>query len=206
MTDSSRKPPSFSESLRPRAAKILQPIGRSLIRLGITANGLTLLGASLALVAGLLVAAGQTVWAAVVLVLAGPMDALDGTVARLSGVTSKFGAFLDSTSDRYSEGFVLTGVAIYGFNIRDQWIVVLAVVALWGSLLVSYTRSRAETLGVECKVGLLTRLERVVITIAMLLANPLRSDLPIGIGLIVLALGSHLTTIQRVLHVRRALQ
>jgi CDP-diacylglycerol--glycerol-3-phosphate 3-phosphatidyltransferase len=174
--------------------------------LGITANGLTLFGVGLAFIAGLLAAIGQSGWAAAVLILSGPIDALDGTVARLSGVIGKFGAFLDSTSDRYSEGFVLTGIALYGFNARDQWIVVLAVVALWGSLLVSYTRSRAETLGVECKVGMLTRLERVVITIVMLLANPLRPDLPIGIGLMVLAVGSHLTTVQRVLHVRRALQ
>jgi CDP-diacylglycerol--glycerol-3-phosphate 3-phosphatidyltransferase len=177
-----------------------------LIRWGITADGLTLLGVALAFIAGLLAAASQPGWAAIVLILSGPLDALDGTVARLSGVTGKFGAFLDSTCDRYSEGCVLVGVAIYGFNVHDQWLVVLAVVALWGSLLVSYTRSRAETLGVDCKVGVLTRLERVVITIVMLLANPLRPDLPIGIGLIALAMGSHITTLQRVLHVRRALQ
>ena len=206
MSEASPTPPSFSEGLRPKAAKILQPIGRGLIRLGITADGLTFLGLVIAVVVGVLAATGHLVWAGLALILSAPMDALDGTVARLSGVTSKFGAFWDSTVDRYSEASVLVGVMFYGLSLHDDWIISLPFVAMWGSLMVSYTRSRAEALGVDCKVGILTRLERVVITVAMLLLDPLWPHWPLLIGLIVLAAGSHVTAIQRILHVRRTMR
>ena len=204
MSERPPKPASFSESLRPKAAKILQPIGRTLIRLHITANMLTFFGFLLAAVSGLLAATGNLVWAGIMLLLAAPMDAFDGTVARLSGsAKSKFGAFWDSTLDRYSESFVLLGVLIYGLSRDNAWIVVLACVTVFGSLLVSYTRSRAETLGVECKVGIMTRLERVVVTILMLVLNPLYPDLPILLGLGLMALFTNVTVIMRIVHVRR---
>jgi len=206
MSEASPTPPSFSEGLRPKAAKILQPIGRGLIRLGITADGLTFLGFVIAVVVGVLAATGHLVWAGLALILSAPMDALDGTVARLSGVKSKFGAFWDSTVDRYSEASVLLGVMIYGVSLHDNWIMILPFVALWGSLMVSYTRSRAETLAVDCKVGILTRLERVVITVVMLLLNPLWPNWPLLIGLIALAAGSHVTVIQRIIHVRHTMR
>jgi len=204
MSEQSPKPASFSESLRPKAAKILQPIGRTLIRLHITANMLTFFGFVLAAVSGLLAATGNLVWAGIVLLLAAPMDAFDGTVARLSGsAKSKFGAFWDSTLDRYSESLVLLGVLIYGLSRNNDWIVVLAGVTVFGSLLVSYTRSRAETLGVDCKVGIMTRLERVVVTILMLVLNPLYPDVPVLIGLGLMALFTNVTVIMRIVHVRR---
>ena len=204
MSERPPKPASFSESLRPKAAKILQPIGRTLIRLHITANMITFFGFVLAAVAGLLAATGNLVWAGIVLLLAAPMDAFDGTVARLSGSTkSKFGAFWDSTLDRYSESLVLLGVLIYGLGRNNDWIVVLAGVTLFGSLLVSYTRSRAETLGVDCKVGVMTRLERVAVTILMLVLNPLYPDLPVLIGLGLMAVFTNVTVIMRIVHVRR---
>ena len=204
MSERPPKPASFSESLRPKAAKILQPIGRTLIRLHITANMITFFGFVLAAVAGLLAATGNLVWAGIVLLLAAPMDAFDGTVARLSGSTkSKFGAFWDSTLDRYSESLVLLGVLIYGLSRNNDWIVVLAGVTLFGSLLVSYTRSRAETLGVDCKVGVMTRLERVAVTILMLVLNPLYPDLPVLIGLGLMAVFTNVTVIMRIVHVRR---
>ena len=138
MTAQPPKPQSFSESLRPKAAKILQPIGRTLIRLHITANMLTFFGLLLAAVSGLLAATGNLVWAGIALLLAAPMDAFDGTVARLSGSSkSKFGAFWDSTLDRYSESLVLLGVLVYGLSRNNDWIVVLACVTIFGSLLVS---------------------------------------------------------------------
>ena len=204
MSEQSPKPASFSESLRPKAAKILQPIGRTLIRLHITANMLTFFGFVLAAVSGLLAATGNLVWAGIVLLLAAPMDAFDGTVARLSGsAKSKFGAFWDSTLDRYSESLVLLGVLIYGLSRNNDWIVVLASVTVFGSLLVSYTRSRAETLGVDCKVGIMTRLERVVVTVLMLVLNPLYPDVPVLIGLGLMAIFTNVTVIMRIVHVRR---
>ena len=204
MSEQPPKPASFSESLRPKAAKILQPIGRTLIRLHITANMITFFGFVLAALSGLLAATGNLVWAGLVLLLAAPMDAFDGTVARLSGsAQSKFGAFWDSTLDRYSESLVLLGVLIYGLSRDNAWIVVLACVTIFGSLLVSYARSRAETLGVECKVGIMTRLERVVVTILMLVLNPLYPDVPILIGLGLMAVFTNVTVIMRIVYVRR---
>jgi CDP-diacylglycerol--glycerol-3-phosphate 3-phosphatidyltransferase len=204
MPEQSSKPASFSESLRPKAAKILQPIGWALIRLHITANVLTFFGLLLAAVSGVLAAMGNLFWAGVLLLLAAPMDAFDGTVARLSGsIKSKFGAFWDSTLDRYSEGCVLLGIVIYGLNRNSDWIVVLAFVTLIGSLLVSYARSRAETLGVDCKVGIMTRLERVAVTIVMLLLNPFYPDVPLLIGLGLMAVFTNITVIMRIMHVRR---
>ena len=116
MSDSLPRPPSLSDSLRPKVAKMLQPLARGLIQLGISADALTLLGLVLAAIVGLLAATGQLMWAGLALILSGPMDALDGTVARLSGVTSKFGAFWDSTVDRYAEGLVMLGIVIYGLD------------------------------------------------------------------------------------------
>ncbi len=204
MSEQPPKSASFSESLRPKAAKILEPIGRLMVRWHITANMLTFSGMVLAAVSGLLAATGNLAWAGLVLLLAAPMDAFDGTVARLSGsIRSKFGAFWDSTLDRYSESLVLIGVLIYGLNRYDDGIVVLACVTIFGSLLVSYARSRAETLGVDCKVGIMTRLERVVVTIVMLLLNPLYPDAPVLIGLGLMAVLTHVTVIMRIVHVRR---
>ncbi len=204
MPEPTPKPASFSESLRPKAAKILEPIGRALIRLHITANMLTFIGVVLAAVSGLLAATGNLVWAGITLLLAAPMDAFDGTVARLSGSSkSRFGAFWDSTLDRYSESLVLLGVLIYGLNRHNDWIVVLTCITVFGSLLVSYARSRAETLGVDCKVGIMTRLERVVVTIVMLRLNPLYPDVPVLIGLGLMAVFTNITVIMRIVHVRR---
>jgi CDP-diacylglycerol--glycerol-3-phosphate 3-phosphatidyltransferase len=204
MSEQPPKPASFSESLRPKAAKILQPIGRTLIRLHISANMITFFGFLLAAASGLLAATGALVWSGIFLLIAAPMDAFDGTVARLSGSgKSKFGAFWDSTLDRYSESLVLLGVLIYGLSRNNDWIVVLACVTVFGSLLVSYTRSRAETLGVDCKVGIMTRLERVVVTILMLVLNPLYPDVPILIGLGLMAVFTNVTVIMRITHVRR---
>ena len=203
MSDQPPKPQSFSESLRPKAATILQPIGRTLIRLHITANMLTFSGMVLAVGVGVLVATGNLFIGGVLLIIAASMDAFDGTVARLSGIKSKFGAFWDSTLDRYSESFVLLGILIYGLNVQNNWMVVLTFMAVMGSILVSYARSRAETLGIDCKVGVLTRLERIVITVLMLLFYP---NVPLLIGLGLIAVLANFTVIQRIVYVRREME
>ena len=196
MADQVPKPQSFSDSLRPKVAGVLQPIGRWFIRLGISADAITVAGTLLMAVVGALLANGQFLWGGVLVLLSAPLDALDGTVARLAGVTSKFGAFLDSTSDRYAEGFILIGLSLYGLTRRDDAIVILAFIALWGSFAVSYTRARAEGLGYDCKIGLFTRFERFVLIIVMLLTGWI---LP---GLAALALLTHITALQRIVYVR----
>ncbi len=200
MSEQTPKPQSLSDSLRPKVAGILQPIGRGLIRMGITANAITIAGTLLMAVVGVLLASGQFLLGGLLVIASAPLDALDGTVARLSGVKSKFGAFLDSTSDRYADGFILLGLMLYGLNQRQDWMVILAFVAVWGSLLVSYTRARAEGLDLECKIGLLTRMERFIIIVVMLIFNLI---LP---GLIVLAVLTHVTAFQRIWYVRRVMR
>ncbi len=196
---STPRPASFSESLRPKVAVILNPIARGLIKLHLTADVLTFAGLLLAVAVGIAAANGQMLLAGILMLLSGPMDALDGAVARQSGsVNNKFGAFFDSTTDRYAEGFVLLGLSIYGLSINDQRIVLLSFIALWGSILISYTRARAEGLGIECKIGLFTRMERFVVVSAMLVLNQ------ILIGLIILAIFTHFTSLQRVVFVYRA--
>jgi CDP-diacylglycerol--glycerol-3-phosphate 3-phosphatidyltransferase len=198
LDNSSSQPISFTDRLRPAAAVVLQPIARGLMRLGFTANALTLLGLLLAVSVGLAAALGSIVLAGFLMLLSGPMDALDGTLARLSDTKNKFGAFFDSTADRYAEGFVLIGLSIYGLSLHDNQIVLLSFVAFWGSVMVSYTRARAEGLGLECKVGLFTRMERFVLVTAMLILNQV---LP---GLILLAALTHITALQRVFHIWHA--
>ena len=198
MSNSTYRSASLSERLRPKIAIFLQPVARGLLKRHITANVLTFFGLLLAVGVGIAVANGWLLPGGILMLLSGLLDALDGAVARQSGNQNSFGAFFDSTCDRYAEGFVLLGLSIYGLAINDQRVVVLAFVAFWGSLLISYTRARAEGLGIECKVGLFTRLERFVLISAMLILNQ------VLIGLIILAILTHLTAVQRSVHIWRA--
>lgn len=170
------------------------------MRLGVTPNSLTVLGMLMNLAAGLIAAGGNLVLAGVVWVLSGLFDGLDGALARRIGVTGKFGAFLDSMLDRYSDAFVLFGILIYAGDRGQLLETRLVFVTLVGSLLVSYTRARAESLGIDCKVGLLTRFERFLIIAAMLIAQQ------VTIGLLALSILTHLTVVQRMIHVWLSLQ
>ncbi|HEY6759637.1 MAG TPA: CDP-alcohol phosphatidyltransferase family protein, partial [Baekduia sp.] len=160
------------------------------------------------LVAAFLVTQRLFFLAGVAFILGSIMDTLDGRYSRMSGKGTPFGAFLDSTLDRIEEGVVLTTVAAYFADKDNQFAVAACVVAVLASLMVSYTRARAEALGVECKVGIATRAVRVVIlSIGLLFAN--------GAGLAdfhllepavyVLAALSTITVLQRIFHVRKAL-
>jgi CDP-diacylglycerol--glycerol-3-phosphate 3-phosphatidyltransferase len=170
------------------------------MKTGITPNALTVMGALVNGGVGVLAATGNLTLAGIVLLVSGLFDALDGALARRIGITSKFGAFLDSTLDRYSEAFVLGGVLVYAQRRGLALEELLAYVTLAGSLLISYTRARAESLGIDCKVGLLTRMERFLILSGLLIVQQLT------IGLLILAILTHVTVIQRVLHVWRTLR
>jgi CDP-diacylglycerol--glycerol-3-phosphate 3-phosphatidyltransferase len=126
----------------------------------------------------------------------GPVDALDGTMARLRGEPTEFGAFVDSVTDRYSELVIFGGLLYYYLQQGEGLLAVLAYLAAAGSVLVSYTRARAQSLGVETKVGLLTRLERYLILSPALVFN-----IP-HIALWILAVFTNLTALQRILDVR----
>ena len=181
-------------------ARFITPIVDVLIRLGVTPNMVTAFGFVANVVVGALAAAGYLVAAGIALPLFGAMDGLDGALARRTGKAGKFGAFLDSTLDRYSEAIVLFGLLVYASQRGLQAEQLLVYVTVVGSLMVSYTRARAESLGVDCKIGLLTRLERFVIMSAMLIFQQ------VTIGLLLLAVLTNVTALQRMVYVLRMLR
>ncbi len=167
-------------------------------RLGFTPNLLTILGFLLMIPIGGVLARGHFRVGALLILLAGAFDGLDGTLARMTDRVTIFGAFLDSTLDRYAEIVLYLGLLIFYLRFRDDLAVTLIYLTIVGSLLVSYTRARAEGIGVECKVGLFTRFERVAVLILGLLSGWMVPALAI------LAIFSNLTALQRMWHVYRA--
>jgi len=164
---------------------------------GISPNLVTGLGFCITIAAATLIVQGQFLAAGCILVISGLFDALDGTLARVAGRISRYGAFLDSTLDRYSEAILFLAVVIYYSNQGSRIEVILAFCAMIGSFLVSYTRARAEGVGVSCKVGMFTRAERwITLTLGLLFNQML-------LVLWILAILSNLTAIQRIYAVWR---
>lgn len=170
----------------------------------------TLLGLVLSIVTAFVIASGHIVVGGGLVLFAGIFDMFDGAIARVRNAATTFGAFLDSTLDRYSESIILGGLLLYALQRPDlhealwpwpneqQWLIGSIFVAVVGSLLVSYARARAEGLGLECKTGLLARPERVVIlTIGLLTGTTIWA-------LLLLAILSHVTAVERIVHVWRA--
>ena len=168
----------------------------------ITPNMLTLFGLVITGVGALLVAMGDLLVGGVVLAFAGLFDIFDGALARASGKVYRYGAFLDSTVDRYSEGVVYLGILIYFLDQHDGLRPIIVLIALAGSFLVSYVRARAQSLGFTCDVGILARPERVVIIVAGLLLESVGLKIggwtPLTVALVVLAVGTNFTAVQRV--------
>ena len=168
----------------------------------ITPNMLTLFGLVITGVGALLVATGQLLVGGIVLTFAGLFDIFDGALARAAGKVYRYGAFLDSTVDRYSEGVVYLGILIYFLDQHDGLRPIIVLIALAGSFLVSYVRARAQSLGFTCDVGILARPERVVIIVAGLLLESLGIKIggwtPLTVALVVLAVGTNFTAVQRV--------
>ncbi|HNS50946.1 MAG TPA: CDP-alcohol phosphatidyltransferase family protein [Anaerolineae bacterium] len=175
----------------------LEAIGRGLARTPLTPDFITLLGLALTAGVAALAAVGQIRWAGIAYIAAALFDSLDGALARARGGGSRFGAFLDSSVDRVEEGLVFLGLTIHYVLAGSAWEPPLILFATLMSLMVSYTRARAEGLGVACKDGLMTRLVRLVVLIAgMILGQVL-------IAVILIGAGSLVTSIHRVIHVRQ---
>jgi CDP-diacylglycerol---glycerol-3-phosphate 3-phosphatidyltransferase len=179
-----------------------------LIESRLTPNAISIAGLIGNIVAAVLVWQRYFFLAGIAFILGSVMDTLDGRYSRMSGKGTPFGAFLDSTLDRVEEGIVLTAVGAWFAELGNELAVAAVVAAVLFSLMVSYTRARAEALGVECKVGLATRAVRVVILSAGLLFAKIveigdRS--PLEWAIYALAVLTFLTTLQRVAHVRRQL-
>ena len=175
-----------------------------LIESRLTPNAISLTGFILCVVAAVLVWQDHLFWGGLAFVVGSVCDTLDGRYSRMSGKGTQFGAFLDSTLDRIEEGVVLAAVAVLFAQAGDDRAVGAVVIAVLASLMVSYTRARAEALGVECKVGIADRAVRVVILSAALLLTSFGLDV-LDIGVYVLAVLSVITVVQRIWHVRSEL-
>ena len=174
----------------------LNYIAQWLERTGITPNALTLIGFALTLVVAAVLAMGQLLVGGLLLIAAALFDTLDGALARRAGLTTVFGAFFDSTMDRYSEAVTLIALIYYYSAQPDGRTAVLLLAAtLVGSLMVSYTRARAEGLGIECKEGFFQRTERIVVLIIGLVTGWM---LPV---LAILAVLTNVTAVQRIVSV-----
>jgi CDP-diacylglycerol--glycerol-3-phosphate 3-phosphatidyltransferase len=179
-----------------------EAVRQGLIDSRLTPNAISLTGLVLNVVAAVLVWQEMFVLGGVAFVVGSVCDTLDGRYSRMSGKGTQFGAFLDSTLDRMEEGIVLTAVAVVCAKRDMQCATAAVVVAVIAYLMVSYTRARAEALGVECKVGIASRAVRVVIlSIGILFAD---LDLLAPAVYVLAALGS-VTVLQRILHVRKQL-
>ncbi|MFP5363843.1 MAG: CDP-alcohol phosphatidyltransferase family protein [Thermoleophilia bacterium] len=186
---------------RPRGNR-LEVLRDRLIASRLTPNQISMAGFTLNVVAAVLVWQHEFLIGGVVFIVGSICDTLDGGYSRMSGKGTPFGAFLDSTLDRIVEGIVLTAVAATFAQRGDELAVAAVVVAVMSSLVVSYTRARAEALGVECKVGIADRLVRVIILSAGLVFAALGALEP---AVYVLAALSTITVVQRILHVKRQL-
>ena len=201
-----------SPETRDRVRGLALPVALALGRLGLTPNALTILGFVGTVGAAVAAAAQQWTLAGILLLVFGVFDLFDGALARATGRTSRFGAFLDSTLDRTGENLVLAGVAVgcaqAGFTLG----VLLAVLAMAFASIVTYARAKAEVVGLHGEVGIAPRSERLVVLAAgLILAGIPGGVLGFGQAWLTLALGgitvaSAVTVIQRILHVKRQLE
>ena len=187
----------FTDLLRNRFKGILDPIAGFLNQLGLSPNAITLLGLFGTFLGAIFLATGHITVGGLIILAFAPLDALDGTMARLSGKSSTFGAFLDSVTDRYAELIIFGALLIY-FMQQQNWPgTILAYLAAAGSVLVSYIRARGQSVGFETKVGILTRVERFLVLIPCLIFNiPM-----VAVG--VIALFANITALQRIWDVNR---
>jgi CDP-diacylglycerol--glycerol-3-phosphate 3-phosphatidyltransferase len=205
----------ISKRNRERYLRVVGPVGDLFARSGVHPNVLSLAGLVLSAGAGLLYCQGRFFWAAWVVLFAGICDTLDGHIARQTNRNNSFGAFFDSTLDRYSDMFLFIGLAYYYagsvsvpsteiYGQASSWTVVIIVFVIAGSFMVSYTRARAESLGIQCRAGMMQRPERVTLLIigSLLGAVPAVGGLLMKLTLIVLAVSVNLTALYRIIYVR----
>ena len=192
----------FVSQLKSLATLALRPIAQFFIRVGFRADWLTLIGLLLNVVATSAFAMAQLQWGAAIMLFAGLCDILDGQVAREGRSETKFGALLDSTTDRYSEIFVYFGIGAYLVRAGEWFVSGILFFALAGSLMVSYVRARAEGLGEDCKVGFMQRPERLV----ALAIGGLIGHEGLVFVLVVLAVTTNYTVVERLAYIRNKLK
>ncbi|MCU0514117.1 MAG: CDP-alcohol phosphatidyltransferase family protein [Anaerolineae bacterium] len=202
-------PITLTDRLRRLVAAPLNSVAGWLHRRGIHPDMITTAGLVIVLVASLFIARGELQTGALILIAGLPLDALDGAVARIMQRQGHFGAVLDSTLDRYADGFIFAALS-YHFAVQGRLeMLVLAQLAAIGSFGVSYVRARADEVDVSVRVnvGLFTRLERLAVIVAMLLMpGLLLIPALLDIGMLILAVGTNITTLQRLWYVYRTLK
>jgi len=186
---------SLTDWARTQAGVILMPVARAMGRLGIHPNMVTILGLLLQVGVGVMLGLGYITLGGWLLLIVAPVDALDGALARALGKQSRFGAFLDSTLDRLSDAALILGLTVHYLRRGASTAIVLLLISLVAVMMVSYVRARAEAEGFSCKVGLLTRMERIIL-IGVLSAIGLPT-----VMIWALAVLSVFTVVQRVLYV-----
>lgn len=187
----------LTDQLRTRLKGVLDPLGTFFNRIGLMPNTMTILGLVGNTFGAFLLAQGHMLAGGILILLMGPVDALDGTMARLRGEAGKFGAFVDSVTDRYSELVIFGGLLYYYVRQGDGLATLAVYAAAAGSVLVSYVRARGQSVGWDTKVGILTRMERYLVLAPALVVNwPL-------VGIWIIAILGNLTALQRIIDVRR---
>lgn len=185
-------------NLRPYVKKFIDPLAR---KINIKPNYLTILGLLIALVAAYMFAMGSLLWGGIFIALSGFLDIIDGAVARNNNSITKFGGFLDSTADRFSDAFIIIGIIYGGFI---GWF--FGILALHASLSVSYVRARAEVEGIPCGVGIAERAERLVILmVGAFLGVFFGSNIMSAAVILIMVLG-YFTVLQRVYHTWKSMK
>ncbi len=188
---------SLTDRLRSLFKWATDPIGAFLNQLGLTPNTMTMLGLIGNMVGAFFLAKGNMLWGGLIVLIMWPIDGLDGTMARLRGEPSDFGGFVDSVTDRYSELVIYGALLYYFLEQGDTLAAMLVFVAASGSVLVSYTRTKAEGLGFKAKIGALTRVERYLVLVPGLIFN-----YPV-IAMWIIAILANFTALQRIWYVRQ---
>jgi len=195
----------FTGDERARIKRIGEPIALLLGRLGFTPDALTIVGFGIVVAAAFAAAAGQWVLTALILIFGTLFDGLDGTLARATGKTSDFGAFLDSTMDRAGEAVIYAGIAAGAAMSGKTEVIGLATLALGTGSLVSFVRARGEGLGVCANIGIAQRAERAAVLIVGLLAGGLAAPTWLTAALLIISVASVITVVQRIRFIRAGL-
>ncbi|MBE2220862.1 MAG: CDP-alcohol phosphatidyltransferase family protein [Anaerolineae bacterium] len=188
--------PTLTDVLRKKTVGIIDPVVTFLAKYHVSPDLLTVVGMLAHFFLAYLVAIGEMRWAGIAMVILAPLDALDGSLARKLGrKQGGFGAFLDSTLDRLAEIILFGGFIAYYLKLDDSVMLGLSYLAITGSLMVSYSRGKAESLGMEAKVGIGSRVERYVLMMILLIL-----DFP-SVAVVILAFITYITVGQRMFHV-----
>lgn len=192
-----KETPTLTDQARAASKWIIDPSAAFFNHLGLMPNTMTLLGLLGNTLGAVLLALGHMTWGGLVVLMMGPVDALDGSMARQRGMAGHFGAFVDSVTDRYSELVIFAGLLYYYSGQGSALNTMLVYAAAAGSVLVSYVRARGQSLNWDTKIGLLTRMERYLVLAPSLILNwPM-------VGIWIIAIFANVTAMQRILDIRR---